>query len=99
VTRPYRQVFILDLVELDRDGEIPISRQLAGILRVAIEAGDIPPGRPVPSKRTLIEEYGIAGSTVDKAMQILKDAGMIRTAKGLGLFVVPKDERPGPDRG
>jgi DNA-binding GntR family transcriptional regulator len=59
----------------------------------------IPPGRPVPSKRFLIEEYGIAGSTVDKAMQILKDAGLIRTAKGLGLFVGPEDERPGQDRG
>jgi GntR family transcriptional regulator len=99
VTRPYHQVFILDLVELDRDGEIPISRQLAGILRAAIEAGEIPPGRPVPSKRYLTGEYGIAGSTVDKAMQILKDAGLIRTAKGLGLFVVPEDERTGPDRG
>lgn len=86
-------------MELDRDGEIPISRQLAGILRAAIEAGEIPPGRPVPSKRYLTGEYGIAGSTVDKAMQILKDAGLIRTAKGLGLFVVPEDERTGPDRG
>jgi DNA-binding GntR family transcriptional regulator len=26
-------------------------------------------------------------------MQILKDAGLIRAAKGLGLFVVPEDQR------
>jgi hypothetical protein len=34
----------------------PISRQLAGILRAAIEAGEIPRGRPVPSKRYLTGE-------------------------------------------
>ena len=48
----------------------------------------------MPSKRALTQQYGIAGSTVDKAMTILKDEGLIRTAKGLGLFVVPQEERP-----
>ena len=84
----------LDLVELDRDGEVPLSRQLAAILRDRIHSGDLPAGRPVPSKRALTQQYGIAGSTVDKAMTILKDEGLIRTAKGLGLFVVPTEERP-----
>jgi GntR family transcriptional regulator len=84
----------LDLVELDRDGEVPLSRQLATILRDRIYSGDLPAGRPVPSKRTLTQQYGIAGSTVDKAMAILKEEGLIRTAKGLGLFVVPPEERP-----
>lgn len=81
-------------MELDRLGELPLSRQLAGILREAIESGEIPAGRPVPSKRTLVQTYGIAGSTVDKAMGYLKDEGLIRFAKGLGLFVVPESERP-----
>jgi DNA-binding transcriptional regulator YhcF (GntR family) len=81
-------------MELDRRGEIPISRQLATMLRDQILAGEIPAGRPVPSKRYLVEQHGIAGSTVDKAMQILKDEGLIRPAKGLGLFVVPENERP-----
>ena len=85
---------MLDLVELDREGEVPISRQLAAILRDRIQSGDLAPGRPVPSKRALTQEYGIAGSTVDKAMAILKAEGLIRPAKGLGLFVVPPAERP-----
>jgi GntR family transcriptional regulator len=79
---------------LDRSGEVPISQQLAAIIRNRILSGDLPAGRPVPSKRTLREEYGVAGSTVDKAMAILKTEGLIRPAKGLGLFVVPEDERP-----
>jgi len=81
---------------LDRSGEVPISRQLATMIRNRILSGDLPAGRPVPSKRTLREEYGVAGSTVDKAMAILKAEGLIRPAKGLGLFVVPEDERPTP---
>jgi DNA-binding GntR family transcriptional regulator len=52
----------------------------------------------VPSKRAITQELGVAGSTVDKAMAILKEEGLIRPAKGLGLFVVPKDERPKPKR-
>jgi GntR family transcriptional regulator len=79
---------------LDRTGEVPISQQLAAILRDRIMSGDLPAGRPVPSKRGLREEHGIAGSTVDKAMAILKAEGLIRPAKGLGLFVVPENERP-----
>jgi DNA-binding GntR family transcriptional regulator len=79
---------------LDRAGEVPISQQLATIIRNRILSGDIPAGRPVPSKRALREEYGVAGSTVDKVMATLKAEGLIRPAKGLGLFVVPENERP-----
>jgi GntR family transcriptional regulator len=81
-------------VVLNRSGEVPISRQLATIIRNRILSGDLAAGRPVPSKRSLREEHGIAGSTVDKAIAILKAEGLIRPAKGLGLFVVPEDERP-----
>jgi DNA-binding GntR family transcriptional regulator len=52
----------------------------------------------MPSKRAITQELGVAGSTVDKAMTILKEEGLIRAAKGLGLFVVPQDERPKPKR-
>jgi Bacterial regulatory proteins, gntR family len=44
----------------------------AGILRAQIERGELAPRRPVPSKRTLRETYGIAGGTVDKAMGLLR---------------------------
>lgn len=74
-------------------GEIPRYQQLAALLRERIESGDLPAGRPIPSKRTLREEYGIAGQTVDKAVAMLKDEGLVRTVPGLGIFVVPAEER------
>jgi GntR family transcriptional regulator len=85
--RAYRQG-----MELDREAGIPLSVQLANLLRNAIETGDIPPGRAIPSKRTLRETYGIASSTVDKAMGILKSENMIAPVRGMGLYVTgPRD--------
>ena len=75
--------------------EVPLYRQLADLLRGQIESGELPPGRPIPSKRTLRERFNVAGQTVDKATGLLKAEGLIRTTPGLGLFVVPESERPG----
>jgi DNA-binding transcriptional regulator YhcF (GntR family) len=83
-------------VQIDRGSEVPIHKQIANQLRDSILSGEIPAGRRIPSKRDLTQELDIAGSTVDKATAILKDEGLIRGSKGLGLFVVPQDERPKP---
>jgi DNA-binding GntR family transcriptional regulator len=81
-------------VQIDRGSEVPIHKQIANQLRDSILSGEIPAGRRIPSKRDLTQELDIAGSTVDKATAILKDEGLIRGSKGLGLFVVPESERP-----
>ena len=85
-------------MQIDRSSEIPIHKQIANQLRDSILSGELPAGRRIPSKRDITEELDIAGSTVDKATAILKDEGLIRGSKGLGLFVVPENERPKPKR-
>ena len=80
-------------MELDREGSIPPYRQLAAILREQIHSGEIPPDRPIPSKKTLMQEYGVAGKTIDKAVGILREEGLVRTVRGMGIYVVPEDER------
>jgi hypothetical protein len=55
-------------VSIDHDGDVPVYIQLADILRARIEAGELAPRRPVPSKRSLQQEYGVAGGTIDKAI-------------------------------
>jgi DNA-binding GntR family transcriptional regulator len=74
-------------------GETPRYVQLAAILRAQIEAGELVPGRPIPSKRTLREQYGISGQTVDQAVALPREEGLVRTVPGLGIFVVPPEER------
>jgi GntR family transcriptional regulator len=77
-------------VTLDYDGIVPLWEQLADILRGQIASGKIQPGRPIPSKKTLVQEYGISPTTVDRATGALKDEGLIVTVMGKGLFVRPR---------
>ena len=51
---------------------MPVYLQLAAILRGQIDRGELVPRRPVPSKRQLAQEYGIAGGTADKALAVLR---------------------------
>lgn len=80
-------------VSIDHEGDIPVYIQLADILRARIMGGELPARRPVPSKRTLMQEYGVAGGTVDKAVGVLRDEGLVRTVIGRGIYVVPEDQR------
>jgi DNA-binding GntR family transcriptional regulator len=45
-----------------------------------------------------MQAYGISGDTVDRAVAVLKDAGIVRTVVGLGIFVIPPGERESPSR-
>ena len=72
---------------------MPVYRQLAAILRGQIERGELAPRRPVPSKRQLTQQYGIAGGTVDKAMDLLRAEGLVKTVTGRGIYVTAPEER------
>jgi GntR family transcriptional regulator len=87
VTDPCRGVLTVITVELDREGPIPPYQQLAAILREQIKSGQIPADRPIPSKKTLMQTYEIAGKTVDKAIDILRAEGLVRTVRGMGIYV------------
>lgn len=73
--------------ELDPGDREPLYRQLAGIIRAQIASGEIPARRAVPSSRLLCQRYGISAKTVNAAMGILKDEGLIETERGKGLYV------------
>lgn len=72
---------------LDFEGPTPLYLQLAGILRDQIMSGAIAADRPIPSKRSLIEQYEVGARTVDRAVDVLRSEGLLYTAKGKGLFV------------
>lgn len=78
---------------IDHDSDVPVYRQLADLLRAQIERGELAPRRPIPSKRTLTQQYAVAGGTVDKAMGLLRSDGLIKTVPGKGLFVTAPEER------
>jgi GntR family transcriptional regulator len=77
-------------VSIDHEGDVPVYIQLADILRARIESGELAPRRPVPSKRTLMQDYGVAGGTIDKAIGILRGEGLVRTVAGRGIYVTER---------
>ncbi len=70
---------------------MPVYLQLAAILRGQIERGELAPRRPLPSINRLAQQYEVARGTVEKAVQVLRDEGLVRTVIGRGIYVVPKD--------
>jgi DNA-binding GntR family transcriptional regulator len=77
----------------------PKYRQIADDLLAGIRNGEYPVGSRIPTKSELMTRYGVAVNTVERAIKELRDAGLIQTAQGAGMFVLGAAEsRPGaPD--
>jgi DNA-binding GntR family transcriptional regulator len=73
--------------EIDKDSPVPPYRQVAAILRAQIEAGELPPGRRLPSIASLVQAYGIARTTAAKALRVLIDEGLAEVSPGMGTYV------------
>jgi GntR family transcriptional regulator len=74
-------------VTIDHLGETPVYQQLYALLRAAIESGELPPNRPLPSYTTLMQQYGVARGTAAKAVRLLVDDGLVRIVPGRGAYV------------
>ena len=79
---------------MDMYSDVPFYRQLADVLRQRIVSEEIPALSPLPSGKTLVETYGVARGTVEKAIKVLQSEGLVRTVPGRGIYVVPEDQRP-----
>jgi GntR family transcriptional regulator len=64
--------------------------QLAAILREAIERGDHPPGRPIPSEARLMQEHGVARETARKAVRVLAAEALVEVVQGRGVYVTER---------
>jgi DNA-binding GntR family transcriptional regulator len=79
--------------EIDTGIRMPLFRQLAEIIRTQIGDGKILPGYAIPPKRVLAETYGVSFRTVDSAIGVLKNEGLLETEPGRGLFVTEPADR------
>jgi GntR family transcriptional regulator len=62
--------------------------QLADDLAARIKRGEFPVGSRLPSEAELAEHYGTARMTVRRALDVLRERGVIRTLHGRGSVVV-----------
>jgi GntR family transcriptional regulator len=75
------------VTEVDLDAPEPAYLQLAAILRARIGAGEFATG-PLPSNRTLRQEYGIGEFAVSHALRVLINEGLIYSVPRRGYYVV-----------
>jgi GntR family transcriptional regulator len=62
--------------------------QTADHIEARIRSGEIPLGARLPGEQALRQEYGVALSTVRKAMGLLRERGLVVTRASKGSFVV-----------
>ena len=76
------------------DDQSPLYLQVRKAIRDQIDSGELLPGMRIPSESELAEYYGIHRLTVRNAISVLSKEGLLKSAKGKGVFVVgPKMER------
>ncbi|KUP97782.1 GntR family transcriptional regulator [Thermobifida cellulosilytica] len=73
--------------DIDAEAADPVWVQLASILAARIVAGRYQRGRVIPSENQVIGEFGVARSTVRKAVKLLVEEGLVRTVHGRGSYV------------
>jgi DNA-binding GntR family transcriptional regulator len=60
-------------------------RQLAAQIRARVESGEL--GPRLPSIMSLAEQAGVSTRTMQRAIDLLKEEGVLYTAPGRGTFV------------
>jgi GntR family transcriptional regulator len=68
----------------------PLYAQLAAILRGMITSGKLRHLDPLPSETTLCQEYDISRDTARRAVQALREEGLVFTVPHRGTFVGPR---------
>lgn len=87
------------MADNDQSGRVGY-REIADELRHRIDSGELPPGERVPGENDLMTRYGVEQPTARRALDVLKNEGLIIAKRGSGTFV--REFRPirrvSPDR-
>lgn len=62
-------------------------RQVADLIRAAIDSKEFGLGDPLPPEQDLAGRYGVSRHTVNRAVQILRSEGLVRVERGKGTIV------------
>ncbi len=79
--------YLLTLVDIDRNGDQPIYRQLYDGLRQAIISGRLEAGVRLPSSRDMAQLFGVSRNTVLEAIEQLIAEGYLDTKRGSGTYI------------
>jgi GntR family transcriptional regulator len=74
--------------QIDPRSPTPLYDQIADRIRVAVAAGELRPGDPLPSVRRLAGSLRVNPATVVQAYRALEAEGFVEMRQGSGTFVL-----------
>jgi GntR family transcriptional regulator len=80
-------------LRLEPDSHVPLYLQVVEHIRSAIAAGIYRPGETLPSLRVLASDLKINPNTVQRAYDELERQGLIKSHRGVGMFVAQRGAR------
>jgi GntR family transcriptional regulator len=78
---------------IEPESHVPVYLQIVEHLRSAIAAGVYRPGEALPSLRVLATDLKVNPNTVQRAYEELDRQGVIRSHRGVGMFVAERGAR------
>ncbi|WP_378734343.1 GntR family transcriptional regulator [Nocardia brasiliensis] len=72
------------------DEVLPKYLQISGYIRDRIERGELAPGAEVPSERELAAQWKVARPTAAKALNRLRQQGIVESRRGSGTYVADR---------
>lgn len=76
------------LIDIDRNGPVPLYHQIARRLEAAIRSGEMPAGTRLLNEIELGARLHLSRGTVRRAVQELADRGLVERRRGAGTRVV-----------
>ena len=86
------------MVIIERDSDEPVYEQIARQVREHVVSGELRPGSPLPTVRTLASDLGVNLNTVARAYRVLEDEGFLHIRDRSGAEVSAPSRRPPADR-
>ena len=78
---------LLSMLNLERNSNVPMTRQLENKIRRAVVQGSLPPDTRMPSTRQLALDLGVSRLTIKNAFEQLTTEGFLETRTGSGTYV------------
>lgn len=80
---------LISLIPLDKEGELPLYRQIADGIAVLIEKGSLSANQKLPPIRKLSEQLDVNTVTIVTAYKYLESKQIVYSRRGSGTFVSP----------
>jgi DNA-binding GntR family transcriptional regulator len=74
-----------------RDAEL-VYRRVADDIANRIASGELAPGARLRSERELAEHYEVSYGSIRRAMEVLRERGLVVSVHGRGTFIAEKPD-------